>query len=206
MATSSLSPRDHALLAAAKRGDLSKALRALEGGARIESRDDEGWSAAMRAAQNGHAACLAFLLDHGADANARSPIGWTALLAAAQHGRFECAKLLLDRGVDPNVQSQRGWSALMLAAQQGNSCVALLAARGAVLEAKNFAGSTAAFFAARHGHLETLKKLERLGADVSNCICDDPECAAFLAAQAERRALGDILAGPFPSASHVKRV
>ena len=56
-------------------------------GANVESRDNDGCTALMLAAENGHASTMRQLInDHGANVNAVDDNGWTAMTHAAENG------------------------------------------------------------------------------------------------------------------------
>ena len=76
--------------------DILKAL--LEKGASVDARDENGWTAMMRAAVKGHNESMMTLLEKGADVNAGSSAGDTALIRAAQGGQIQTVKALLERG------------------------------------------------------------------------------------------------------------
>ena len=85
----------------------------LDRGADLAATDDEGTTALMCAAENGHTATAALLLDRGADIAATDSGGDTALHHAAQFGHTPCVALLLDRSADVNSTLHDGRTALM---------------------------------------------------------------------------------------------
>lgn len=72
---------------AADAGDLGELRRLLDGGADIDEKDNDGWTALHWVANQGHTACARFLLDSGADIDAEDVGGWTALYLAALKGK-----------------------------------------------------------------------------------------------------------------------
>lgn len=71
-------------------------------GADVNARDQEGWTALMRASWHGDAGIAELLLNQGADVNAKDHDGLTALMHASWKGRSRVAELLLHRGADAN--------------------------------------------------------------------------------------------------------
>jgi len=82
------------LLAAAKSGDATALLNALQAGTGIHARDSSGWTALMGAASLGHANCLSLLIEAGADINAKKLNGSTAATLAANYGHADCAQMI----------------------------------------------------------------------------------------------------------------
>jgi ankyrin repeat protein len=111
----------------------------------------------MRAAKGGDYRLMQVLFEGGADPTVRQSNGATALMIAAGLGRglgafqkdvgteddmFQAVKLCLDRYVDPNVANDQGQTALHFAARTSDAMVRLLAAKGAILDAKDRQGRT----------------------------------------------------------------
>jgi len=171
----------------------------IKAGADVNATNRLGASPMYLACVNGSPAVIERLLSAGADPN--KPLltsKETPLMVAARTGKPEAVKLLLDRGAQPNAkESLRGTTALMWAAEQGHSdVVKLLASRGADLAAASsvtipkvgrgngdsddddvrlgnaIGGLTALSFAAREGHLNTVRTLIEAGADVNQTTAD----------------------------------
>jgi ankyrin repeat protein len=84
-------------------------------GADVDTKDEYGITALMRASQHGHLKSVNLLLDKGSDVNATDKIGWTALMHATVDGRREVVKVLLAKGArDKNI-------ALIAALKKGHS-------------------------------------------------------------------------------------
>jgi cytohesin len=67
-----------------------------------DARHDDGSTALILAAQNGHLAVVEALLKAGADAARATTDGRTALHLAAQNGHTAVVEALLKAGADPN--------------------------------------------------------------------------------------------------------
>jgi len=106
----------------------------------------------MRAARTGDAAAIRILLEHGADPVMTTNNHTTALMFAAGNGRgtgvfqkdigterdlIEAVHVLVERGVDVNAANDNGQTAMHFAAQVSDEIVRYLAAKGAVLDAKD---------------------------------------------------------------------
>ena len=89
-----------------------------------------------------HIGCAAALLRHGADPDYATLVTPPALVDAVEIGSLELVRLLLDAGADPNVFDVRLLQApLHSASALGQAAaVALLAAKGASLEARRVDG------------------------------------------------------------------
>ncbi|TNJ27645.1 Ankyrin repeat protein 2 [Giardia muris] len=108
------------LIRAAERGEAAEVQRYLS---LVGQRDENGWTALMYAAQNGHLTVLKLLLEH--EATQRDGSGWTALMYAAMNGHLECAQMLSPheaglQSTQVEWEMQAGASALMIAARWGH--------------------------------------------------------------------------------------
>jgi ankyrin repeat protein len=74
--------REHALVAAAERGDLRTVQALLAAGLPPDARDRAGKTALMQAAENGHLTLVHVLMTSGADVNARDHEERTVLMRA----------------------------------------------------------------------------------------------------------------------------
>ncbi|XP_049876007.1 ankyrin repeat domain-containing protein 6 [Pectinophora gossypiella] len=123
--------------------------------------------ALLEAAARGDAARLAELLParahqlHLTDEN-----GCTALQRAAADGHVDAVRILLQHGADPNkLDLVHGNTPIHEAAWKGYSCcVALLAANGAELRARNHAGFAPLHLACQNGHNQSCRELLLAGA------------------------------------------
>ena len=89
----------------------------------MNAANENGFTALMIAAQNGHTATvLALVQECGADVNAAQQDGCTTLMSAAQNGHTATVVALAQEcGVDVNAVNKIGFTALMSAAQNGHT-------------------------------------------------------------------------------------
>lgn len=74
------------LIAATERDDVATIQALLAKGADVDTKDEYGITALMRASQHGHLKSVNLLLAKGSDVNATDKIGWTALMHATVDG------------------------------------------------------------------------------------------------------------------------
>ena len=92
---------------AAGRGDIAAIERLLINGAKVNARDDSGYTALHYAADFGHTEAITTLLKAGADPNARNEWGATALHGGATiNGQIDIIKALLDAGAAGNLPNK----------------------------------------------------------------------------------------------------
>ena len=85
---------DDDFLVLCKSGDVTKVAEAIMNGANVNAKGNNGDTALMWAAYNGHADVAEVLLKHGADVNAKDILGNTALMFTTSEGYNETADLL----------------------------------------------------------------------------------------------------------------
>ncbi len=90
----------------------------LSTGAQVDTRDDDGETPLMKAADHGVASAVEALLRAGADPNARDEDGETALMMAADEGNIVVVKLLLAAGADIHARDKDGETALSKALEE----------------------------------------------------------------------------------------
>jgi ankyrin repeat protein len=100
---------------AAFNGNTSLCRALLGQGADADAKDQEGYSALLRAASGHHYTTVALFLTSGADVNGKSKNGETALMYGVCGGDSKLLKLLLKRGADVNARDNEGATPLMWA-------------------------------------------------------------------------------------------
>ncbi|KAG2503012.1 hypothetical protein JM18_009682 [Phytophthora kernoviae] len=124
--------------------------------------DEDGYTALLCAAQNGHVDVVLLLLEQGADIEKTNGKGCTALICAAQNGHEETVRNILEKGADIELATDDGYTPLIIAAQNDQAeVVQLLLEKGADIEIADDNGYTSLIFAAQNGH-----------ADIVNIILD----------------------------------
>lgn len=155
-------------------------------GAKIEARDNRGFTALVIASGNGNMPVVALLLDRGADINARTNDGATALTQAAGHGHEQIVSLLVDRGADINIQAN-GYTALLYAESRGHHAIAELLRRSGAKDIR-----------AAYDHLQRGYSFDRVGNyqraidEYNQAITIDPQSSdAYYNRGVAYRKLGD---------------
>ncbi|MEO7148712.1 MAG: ankyrin repeat domain-containing protein, partial [Rhodanobacteraceae bacterium] len=135
---------------AAIAGDADAVSKLLELGFPIDTSDERGATALLRACGAGHADTAQRLLDAGADAGLAADSGATPLSAAVSARREDVVALLLERGVKLDQRLPNEATALMVAAALGfPEIVEALLERGADCTLVDAHGHTALHAAAR---------------------------------------------------------
>lgn len=183
----------------------------IKGGADVNAVNRFGVMPLAPAAENGDAAMVQRLLKAGANPSALLAGDETLLMTAARTGDVETIKALLAAKVNVNArESRRGQTALMWAASQGNSAaIRTLVEAGAELKARATGPKTASrttegqpevemygrtryrpdaatpfLFAVRQGHMDAVKTLLELGADVNDTLTDKTSALVIAVANA----------------------
>jgi ankyrin repeat protein len=151
--------QSHSLFEALRQGDVAKVRSAIDGGAEVNSRDDDGNTLLMQTAVYAKPADLAFLLAHGADLNAANKNGHTALMRAMPD--FAKIELLVEHGANVNAATVDDTTPLMMAAriESAGDVVRYLVNKGAALGATDRSGADAVLIAATEGAAGNLKIL-----------------------------------------------
>ena len=112
--------RDHALIAAAERGETVTVRRACGARGRRQCPRHRGRTALLLATHRNHVEVARFLIREGADVNARDLIQDTPFLYAGAQGRAEILKLTLEADADLKSTNRYGGTALIPAAHHGH--------------------------------------------------------------------------------------
>ncbi|WP_189462157.1 ankyrin repeat domain-containing protein [Jeongeupia chitinilytica] len=138
----------------------------LDAGLKVDSADDNGWTALMRASFDGSISSAEWLLTHGADIHATDRGGYTPLHWAALNGYDTVVDLLVNRGANVNAESQSGFTALIQAASRGHLVIVKrLIAAGARVGTSTPDGWTALHKAVANRHTDVAIRLLDHGAD-----------------------------------------
>ena len=165
---------------------------ALNEGADVNYRSDNGKTVLMWAAKYGVTEGVKLLLAAGADVNAKDNYGDTALVCAVRRGYKEVVRELLANGADVNAgkrTSTDGMNDFIFAARMGyTEIVELLLAKGADVNAKSTASQGGLVIASDEKYVE--RSLLN-GYDPNYDGCDDT--ALILAAKMGHKATVDVL-------------
>jgi hypothetical protein len=129
--------------------------------------DAQGFSALMRACQNGHDHLVEILLDHGANIEATSLLQKeNALTISCRNGHVSTCKLLLDRGATIDTKDRYGNEPLHYACtSNSHHILKLLLNRGANINTTSDRGCTPLHRACFWGHTECVQELLNNGVD-----------------------------------------
>ena len=106
---------NEALWRVAETDDVDELARVLSRDVDVNSRNQHGMTALMRAAYHGNAEMVRVLLEHGADPNFMRNDRFTALALAAFFGHTETVRVLIEHGAKTEVVTRCGTSAQMWA-------------------------------------------------------------------------------------------
>ena len=137
----------------------------------IESRDKDGKTPLHHATKAGNEAVIRYLVQQGADVGARSGQGYHALyyLILKQLKSLSLFNLLIDKGASPEALDGDGCPTIVRAAEHGlTSVVRLLANKDVDIASVNKKQQTALDLAAGKGHVDTIRVLLELGAEVDH--------------------------------------
>lgn len=149
------------LLQAASEGDLGTVRRLARLPVDVDGAcPEDGWTALILAAKNGHVEVARFLCEAGADRNKQACGGASPLSVAASNGHLEMVRLLCESGADKDLHTCGGATALWIAARNGHlQVVRLLHEFGADKNRATPGGVKPMSVAARNGHLEVVRFL-----------------------------------------------
>lgn len=153
---------DQAFREAALAGDGPTVMKGLQDGVDVNSPDENGRTALMLAAYDGHTEIVKLLLQRKAQVNRRDATDRTALMYASSGKNPETVRVLLDAGANVGiVDNQENWTALMFAAAEGNvEVVKQLLASGADPTRADVDGETSVEFAVDNGHMHVVNLLK----------------------------------------------
>ena len=172
------------------RSDSGAVIALIKRGIDINSVDRQGNSLVTQSVQRDLPELFDYLLQRRARVNTRNRNGESALSIAAYHGRAKYVQRLVEAGAEINIF---GWPPLSYAAYNGHTeIVDYLIKRGAEVNGTTENGSTALFFAARFGHLETVKTLLAHQADPT-IVNDKEETAVDWALKGANTDIEDLL-------------
>ena len=99
----------------------NKIIQALEDGADVNAKDNNGRMVITWASWNGHKEIVEKLLNNGVDVNAKDNWGYTALQLASSNGHTKIVAMLLEKGADVNAKNNRSDTALISASESGHT-------------------------------------------------------------------------------------
>ena len=111
---------DHALLTAARTGDTDGVRTAIEGGARVDARDEELRTPLLLAALGDHVEAARLLVAAGADPDAQDRREDSPWLVTGVTGSVEMLEVLLPAGPDLTLRNRFGGISLIPAAERGH--------------------------------------------------------------------------------------
>jgi len=154
-----------ALHAAARSNDQPMMRTALDAGADVNKKDQNGCTALHHGVMGDET--VRFLLDNAANPNIRDASGGTPLHRAARYPFKGTTETLLQGGADPNIADRSGATPIIEVGNAEN--VDLLADYGANMNARNTKGETALHVEAQHRRTapEVMARLAQRGVDVN---------------------------------------
>ncbi len=182
---------------------------------KINTRDNFGFSALMRAAEKGYLDAVELLIDSGADLNLRNDNVdddyfedltqvRSALMLAAEHGHLDVVKRLVEKKAKIDfLEGDNEISALALSSGNGHlEIVQFLIENGAVIE-DDKASPSPLMRAARNGYVDVMRCLIKAGADIRR-MSYEAESPLIVAAEwgaiAAAKFLLQLGVGPCPEA------
>ncbi|KAF1892060.1 hypothetical protein Lal_00036414 [Lupinus albus] len=133
----------------------------------IDSIDDDGETALIHAARQGHTHTAKYLIDRGANPTIPSNLGATALHHAAGIGDIELINYLLSRGVNIDLESDAGTPLVWAAGHAQQTALSVLLQHGANPNAETDDGITPVLSSVAAGSLACLDLLIKLGGKVN---------------------------------------
>jgi len=111
---------DQLLIQAATHGDIAAVKDLLTRGAKVQARDEYGWTALMAATHANEVQVAKVLIAAGSDVNAKDKLQDSPYLYAGAEGRLEILKMMLAAGADLKSTNRFGGTALIPACEKGH--------------------------------------------------------------------------------------
>jgi ankyrin repeat protein len=182
-----------ALGGAADKGCTDLAVKLLDAGGSLESRDRLGRTPLARAAKGGHTDLVELFLSRGAPVNARDLVGSTPLFLAAEEDNRAVVEVLLKHGADLTLPGRSGLTPLAAAAYMGNAgLVALLLDKGADPKAVDATGKSAICYAGGRGFPAIVRMLLERGVDVNTHYGNNLTALMWAAGHADEAGSQDV--------------
>lgn len=108
------------LISAAAQNDVASVREAINGGAPVDTRDDQGRTSLLIATHANAVETARLLISLGADVNAKDRIEDSPFLYAGAEGRLEILKMTVEAGADLKSTNRYGGTALIPAAHHGH--------------------------------------------------------------------------------------
>ena len=163
------SAADLPLITAAKKGDIAKVEQLLSHGTKLNSKDEDGYTALNWAAENGHLAVVTILIEHGAPVDSSTKQHFTPLMNAAAFGHLDVVSYLIAHGAKVNALDTYAHTTLMWAANSGyTDVVTYILDHGAAINLQDKSGYTALSHAEGELKTETAKVLRDHGGTIGN--------------------------------------
>jgi ankyrin repeat protein len=161
---------DENLLIAAYNNDYYKVLAFITAGAKVNTLNEDGYSALLYAVEKGNFNIVKFLVSKGADVNLTPDYDCDSppLVVAAKRGYSEIFGYLLDNKAKIDKKDCKGASALHYSAFYNDTLLIRLLLRYKVnVNDSTYNGETPIMMAASNGSLEAVNELIKAGADVN---------------------------------------
>ena len=128
--------QNKALVKACIIGDLAAVEKAIDEGANVNYKDENGYTPLLISSNSGNIELVKMLISKGADINSKGSFGITALHKASGLGYIEVVEFLIKNGAIVNVKNNRtGSSPLSSAVSKNNiEIVKILLANGATID------------------------------------------------------------------------
>jgi len=174
------------LIYAADKGNLDAVLNALNNGANVDARTEEGITPLMYAAQNGHLDVCRVLIFNQADINHKDIYGSSPLMCAVKLFHDDIVDTLIRNGANVNLKDNDSASCLHYAVGYGYYIISdMLLFYGADVNAQSKDGSTPLMISSLIGDTAIMKLLISKAADVN--LKDEKSYTALMCAVQENK-------------------